>query len=175
MKKLARKGLWWTDEEVEILSEKWGKRSAKDLSRQLGRSVGAIKRKAKDIGMGFRVQNADGVSMKMLLSIICGHNASSKDYKRFKQAGLPYFTLKTEQRKFYMVNIDKFWKWAEENQDMIEETRSKALAVIEKNIDLDNKKVDYSQIKNEVREQLGKYYYHETECKPMIITVIQEV
>ena len=50
MKKLARKGLWWTDEEVEILSEKWGKRSAKDLSRQLGRSVGAIKRKAKDIG-----------------------------------------------------------------------------------------------------------------------------
>ena len=67
MKKLARKGLWWTDEEVEILSEKWGKRSAKDLSRQLGRSVGAIKRKAKDIGMGFRVQNADGVSMKMLL------------------------------------------------------------------------------------------------------------
>ena len=34
--------------------------------------------------------------------------------------GLPYFTLKTEQRKFYMVNIDKFWKWAEENQDMID-------------------------------------------------------
>lgn len=120
MKKLARKGLWWTDEEVEILSEKWGKRSAKDLSRQLGRSVGAIKRKAKDIGMGFRVQGADGVSMKMLLSLICGHSASSKDYKRFKQAGLPYFTLKTEQRKFYMVNIDKFWKWAEENQDMID-------------------------------------------------------
>lgn len=30
MKKLARKCKWWTDEEVEILSEKWGKRSAKD-------------------------------------------------------------------------------------------------------------------------------------------------
>lgn len=120
MKKLERKCKWWTDEEVEILSEKWGKCSAKDLSRQLGRSIGAIKRKAKDIGMGFRVQNADRISMKMLLSIICGHNASSKDYNRFKQAGLPYFTLKTEQRKFYMVNIDKFWKWAEENQDMID-------------------------------------------------------
>ena len=35
--------------------------------------------------------------------------------------------------------------------------------------------VDYNNIKNEVREELGRYLYHETECKPMIIAVIQEV
>ena len=28
---------------------------------------------------------------------------------------------------------------------------------------------------NEIREELGKYLYHETECKPMIIAVVQEV
>ena len=65
--------------------------------------------------------------------------------------------------------------FVKESQDMIEETRRQSLEIIEKNIDLQNKKVDYTQIKNEVREQLGKYYYQETECKPMIITVIQEV
>ena len=35
--------------------------------------------------------------------------------------------------------------------------------------------VDYNQIKNEIREELSRYFYHETECKPMIIAVIQEV
>ena len=34
---------------------------------------------------------------------------------------------------------------------------------------------DYSKIKNEVRERLGHFFYEETESKPMIITVMQEV
>ena len=46
---------------------------------------------------------------------------------------------------------------------------------IKENIELDNKKVDYTNIKNDVRDKLGKYFYKETECKPMVITVIQEV
>ena len=33
----------------------------------------------------------------------------------------------------------------------------------------------YSAIKSDVREMLGSFFYHETESKPMIITVIQEV
>ena len=45
--------------------------------------------------------------------------------------------------------------------------------IIEKNTT--PKYVDYNQIKNEVREQLSKYFYSETETKPMIIAVIQEV
>ena len=39
----------------------------------------------------------------------------------------------------------------------------------------EQKRVDYSKIKNEVRDVLGKFFYKETESKPMIITVIQEV
>lgn len=35
--------------------------------------------------------------------------------------------------------------------------------------------VEYNKIKNSIREEVGKYLYQETECKPMIITVIQEV
>ena len=65
--------------------------------------------------------------------------------------------------------------FVKENQDMIDQTREKSLEIIKANIDEKIKRVDYTKIKNEVREQLGKYYYQETECKPMIITVIQEV
>ena len=35
--------------------------------------------------------------------------------------------------------------------------------------------IDYNKIKTEIRDELGKYLYNETECKPMIIAVIQEV
>lgn len=65
--------------------------------------------------------------------------------------------------------------YVKENQDIVEETKKICLDIILKNISEEEKKVDYTQIKNEVRETLGKYFYKETETKPMIITVIQEV
>ena len=45
----------------------------------------------------------------------------------------------------------------------------------EGNIEINTKRVDYSRIKNEVRDKLGKFFYEKTGSKPMIITVIQEV
>lgn len=65
--------------------------------------------------------------------------------------------------------------YVKENQDIVEETKKICLEVLENNINTEDKKVDYTKIKNEVREYLGKYFYKETEAKPMIITVIQEV
>lgn len=65
--------------------------------------------------------------------------------------------------------------YVKENQDMVEITKEISLKVINDNINLTTKKIDYTKIKNEVREELGKYFYKETEAKPMIITVIQEI
>ena len=48
-----------------------------------------------------------------------------------------------------------------------------SLNIIERNIT--ENFVEYNKIKNEIRDELGKYLYHETECKPMIIAVVQEV
>lgn len=65
--------------------------------------------------------------------------------------------------------------YVKENQDIVEETKKICLEIIQNNISAEDRKVDYTKIKNEVRESLGKYFYKETEAKPMIITVIQEV
>ena len=65
--------------------------------------------------------------------------------------------------------------YVKESTDLIRETEEICLEVIKDNIENDTKKVDYTNIKNDVRDRLGKYFYKETECKPMIITVIQEV
>ena len=63
--------------------------------------------------------------------------------------------------------------YVKDSSEMIEEIKRISLEIIEKNISPTY--VDYNQIKNEVREELSRYFYSETECKPMIIAVIQEV
>ncbi len=65
--------------------------------------------------------------------------------------------------------------YVKESGELIKETEDICRDVIESNIIVGETKVDYTKIKNDVREKLGKYFYKETECKPMIITVIQEV
>ena len=65
--------------------------------------------------------------------------------------------------------------YVKESGDLIHETEEICLEVIQDSIEEDNSKIDYTKIKNDVRERLGRYFYKETECKPMIITVIQEV
>ena len=65
--------------------------------------------------------------------------------------------------------------YVKESQDLLEETKQLSRQVIEENIGNNTKRVDYAKIKNEVRDVLGKFFYKETESKPMIITVIQEI
>lgn len=63
--------------------------------------------------------------------------------------------------------------YVKDSSDMIVEIKRISTEIIENNTTPNY--VDYNQIKNEIREHLSKYFYHETECKPMIIAVIQEV
>ena len=65
--------------------------------------------------------------------------------------------------------------YVKDNLDLVEEIKNMSLEIIEKNISEGTKRVEYSAIKNEVRDVLGKYFYKTMETKPMIITVIQEV
>lgn len=65
--------------------------------------------------------------------------------------------------------------YVKESGDLIKETQDICLNIIKDNIEINASRVDYTNIKNDIREKLGKFYYKQTESKPMIITVIQEV
>lgn len=65
--------------------------------------------------------------------------------------------------------------YVKESGDLLKDSEEICKQVIESNIEEEAKKVDYTAIKNSVREKLGKFLYKETESRPMIITVIQEV
>ena len=63
--------------------------------------------------------------------------------------------------------------YVKDSQDMIKEIKSICEDIINRNITPTH--IDFNQIKVEIREELSKYLYQETECKPMIIAVVQEV
>ena len=71
--------------------------------------------------------------------------------------------------------ITRGFIYVKESQDLLEETKTISKEVIETSIVTNAKRVDYAKIKNDVRDVLGKFFYKETESKPMIITVIQEI
>jgi len=63
--------------------------------------------------------------------------------------------------------------YVKDSKDLIEEIKNICEGIIIRNITPNF--VDYNKIKVEIREELSKYLYEETECKPMIIAVVQEV
>lgn len=63
--------------------------------------------------------------------------------------------------------------YVKDNIDLIKEAENLSLQVIENNIGPNY--VDFNKIKTDIRDKVGKYLYEETECKPMILIVVQEV
>ena len=63
--------------------------------------------------------------------------------------------------------------YIKDSGEIIKEIKKISATVIERNITPNY--VDYNKIKTEIRDELSKYLYEETECKPMITAVVQEV
>ncbi|MBQ9181140.1 MAG: ribonuclease J [Bacilli bacterium] len=63
--------------------------------------------------------------------------------------------------------------YVKDNIDLIKESENLSLEVIKENIKPNY--VDFNKIKLGIRDKLGKYLYSQTECKPMILIVMQEV
>jgi ribonuclease J len=63
--------------------------------------------------------------------------------------------------------------YVKDSADILKGIKDISFEVIKKNIN--NNYVDFNKIKNNIRQNVGQYLYEETECKPMIITVILEV
>ena len=63
--------------------------------------------------------------------------------------------------------------YIKDSSEMIAEIKKICEVIIERNIAPTY--VDFNKIKTEIREELSRYLYNETECKPMIIAVVQEV
>jgi len=69
--------------------------------------------------------------------------------------------------------ITRGFIYVKENAEFINQIKEISLKLINNNIS--NNYVDFNKIKTDIRDELGKFLFDETECKPMIITIINEI
>lgn len=63
--------------------------------------------------------------------------------------------------------------YEKDNVEIINEIKNISLTTIKENIT--PKYADYTKIRNDIREKVGAYLYKTTQCKPVILTVVQEI
>ncbi len=64
--------------------------------------------------------------------------------------------------------------YVKDNMNIIDEIKRISLEIITNNTH-NERYADYQKIRNEIREKVGDYLYKETECRPVLLTVIQEL
>lgn len=100
-----------------------------------------------------------------------------KDREMLSENGIVLISATvSKQEKVLLVGPEvttRGFIYIKDSGEIIREIKKISLAVIERNITPNY--VDYNKIKTEIRDELSKYLYEETECKPMIIAVVQEV
>lgn len=69
--------------------------------------------------------------------------------------------------------VTKGFVYVRDNIDLIKEAEDICLKILKDNIK--GTYVDYNKVKLGIRDKVGKFFYTKTECKPMIIVVMQEV
>ena len=82
----------------------------------------------------------------------------------------------SKKDKTILVGPEVTTKWfiyVRDSKDIFHNIKTISEDVITRNI-VDGK-IDYNTIKTEIRSELSSYLYEETESKPMIIAVVQEV
>ena len=100
-----------------------------------------------------------------------------KDREMLSDSGIVIVNCNISRETREIINkpniVTKGFIYVKENIDLLVESENIVRNIIE-NYVTDNY-IDYNKIKIEIRNRLGRYFYNETESKPMIIVVIQEI
>ena len=69
--------------------------------------------------------------------------------------------------------ISKGFIFGKDNLDLLNEANKMVSEIIKNNTKPFY--IDYTKVRNEIRDKVGKYFYQETESKPMILIMIEEI
>lgn len=110
----------WSQGEIEYIMDGWGKTSIPEMAKKLGRSVEAVKLKAGRLGLGRHLDGGEMVTFFQFVKIIGCAGSYSWLREKWARYGFPFHRKKSIRKKFLMVNIEEFWKWAEKHQDILD-------------------------------------------------------
>lgn len=114
----------WTSEEEYYLQDKWGEVSIKGLAKTLGRSENAVIVRAQRLGLGAHLHADHRVTVnQLILAVYGGKQQGGRTLNRWIENGLPVKKHKVKNSTFKVVDIDDFWKWAEQNKEIVDFSR----------------------------------------------------
>ena len=100
-----------------------------------------------------------------------------KDREMLSDSGIVIVNANIDKKTRTIVNgpniLSKGFIYVKDNIDIIKEAENIVQDILKENIK--ENYIDYNKLKLDIRDKLGKYFYKETESKPMIVIVVQEV
>jgi hypothetical protein len=110
----------WTVEELDYLESKWSEISIPSIAKNLERTVNAIKMKAFKLGLGRHLHAGEEITFMQLVTALGKRNNYSYCKQSWTKQGCPVRYKKSIRKRFMMINIDAFWKWAEKHKNMLD-------------------------------------------------------
>lgn len=112
------RGRIWTKEEDEYLMEKWGNTAIKNIAKKLNRNIEAVKLRAYRLGLGEFHSAGDLILVRDLIEVL-GYSYIEQAINKFKQHDFPIRYIEFNKKKYRKISIEDFWKWSENNKDVI--------------------------------------------------------
>lgn len=108
----------WTKDEIEYLEDKWGTVSIKGISSILGKSINAIKLKAQRLGFESNMESSEYITVNQFSKAIGVSYNTIRDVW-IKNDFPVIYKIFAKSQKVKVVDIQKFWKWAEQNKKVL--------------------------------------------------------
>ncbi len=167
------KGNYKDQVENANLASKLGLKKENILLKQNGDVITLINGKLIDKQENIPVDEVliDGKSQNDIGEVVL------KDREMLAEAGIVLVSATLDKKTKEILAgpeiLTRGFIYVKDNMDILKESSVISERIIKNNIN--NNYVDYNNIKQEIRLNLGKYFYEMTDCRPMIITVVGEV
>lgn len=112
----------WTPEEEAYLQDKWGTLSVSTIAKNLGRSIDAVVVRSQRLRLGAHLASDVRISTNQLMIALYQSNSGNASYTLYKliREGLPVEMHKVKTKSFRVIDIDEFWKWAEDHKEFLD-------------------------------------------------------
>ena len=116
----------WTIEQEKYLEDAWGEASIPHIARKLGKSVNAIKLKARKMGLKRHIHSGGYITLNQLFNAL-DMTYCSFTLDRWLRHSFPLKHKKSINMPYKIVYIKDFWAWAERHKMFIDFSRVEPL------------------------------------------------
>lgn len=106
----------WTKYEVDFLEDYWGIKSIPAIAKELDKTINSIKCKAYKLGLGRHINQGEYITFNILINAIGYGGGYGYTVKRFERLGCPIKTKASIKKKYRIIYLEDFWKWAENHK-----------------------------------------------------------